>query len=61
MDKILQLLIDDFQNRKLSAEYKLVQLKVCEAEEKFMGLLSKAKGRVSEIRIYRGRTPFNRI
>jgi len=41
MDKILKLLIDDFQNHKSSAEYQLVLNKVCEAESAFMNSLSK--------------------
>jgi len=39
MDKMLKLLIDDFQNEKPSAEYQLVQNRVCDAESAFMALL----------------------
>ena len=39
MDKILELLIEDFQHRKMSAEYELVLNKICEAESAFMNLL----------------------
>ena len=41
MDKILKLLVDDFQNYKPSAEYQLVLNKVCEAESAFINSLSK--------------------
>ena len=41
MHRILQILIDDFKNRKLSAEYQLIQHKVSEVENPFMGSLSK--------------------
>jgi len=41
MDKILKLLIDDFQNHKPSAEYQLDLNKVCEAESAFMNSLNK--------------------
>ena len=41
MDEMLKLLIDDFQNHKPSAEYRLILSKVCEAETTFMNLLSK--------------------
>jgi len=41
MDKMLKLLIDDFQNQKPSAEYQLVLNKVCEAESSFMNSLNK--------------------
>ena len=41
MDKILKLLIDDFQNHKPSAEYQLALNKVCEAESAFMNSLNK--------------------
>lgn len=41
MDKMLKLLIDDFQNHKPSAEYQLILNKVCEAETLFMNSLSK--------------------
>ena len=40
MDKILKLLIDDFQNEKPSSEYQLVLRKFCKAEVKFMATLS---------------------
>ena len=38
---MLKLLIDDFQNHKPSAEYRLVLNKVCEAESAFMNSLNK--------------------
>ena len=41
MDKMLKLLIDDFQNHKSSAEYQLVLNKVCKAETVFMNSLNK--------------------
>ena len=41
MDKILKLLIDDFQNHKSTAEYQLVLNKVCEAEATFINSLNK--------------------
>jgi len=41
MDKILNLLINNFQNHKPSAEYQLALNKVCEAESAFMNSLSK--------------------
>jgi hypothetical protein len=41
MNKLLQLLVDDFQNQKPSAEYQLVLSKVCEVESAFMALLDK--------------------
>ena len=41
MDKILKLLIDDFQNHKPSAENQLVLNRVCEAETVFMNSLNK--------------------
>lgn len=41
MNKVLELIIEDFQNQKPSAKYKLVQHKVCEVETIFMKSLSK--------------------
>jgi len=41
MDKMLKLLIDDFQNHKPSAEYQLILKKYCEAETAFMNSLNK--------------------
>jgi len=41
MNEILKLIIDDYENKKPSAEYMLVLRKVCEAEEKFLSLLNK--------------------
>jgi len=41
MDKILKLIINNYQNQKPSAEYKLILNQVCEAEERFLSTLSK--------------------
>jgi len=41
MNKILKLLIDDFQNHKPSAKYQPVLNKVCETEMAFMSSLNK--------------------
>ena len=41
MNKILQLIINEYQNQKPSAEYMLILNEVCEAEEKFMSSLTK--------------------
>ena len=41
MNKLLKLLIDDFQNEKPTTEYQLILNKVCEAESAFMTLLDK--------------------
>jgi len=40
MNKILQLIIDDYQNHPTSAEYKLALHRYCEVERKFMSSLS---------------------
>ena len=41
MDKILELLINDMQNEKPSAEQRLAMKAYCEAERKFMATLNK--------------------
>ena len=41
MNKILKLIIDDYQNHKLSAEYKFALHRYCDAERKFMDTLNK--------------------
>ena len=41
MNKILKLLINDFQNQKPGAEYQLVLHRFCEAESAFMATLNK--------------------
>ena len=41
MNKILKLIIDDYQNHKPSAEYQLALHRYCEAEQEFMAMLNK--------------------
>lgn len=40
MNKLLKLLINDYQNHKLSAEYQLALNKLCDAQRGFMALLN---------------------
>ena len=39
MNKILKLILDDYQTRNTSAEYKLLLAKICAEERAFMDLL----------------------
>jgi len=41
MNKILKLIVDDYHNQKPSAEYRLIQKEVCEAQATFMVGLNK--------------------
>ncbi|MCL2556344.1 MAG: hypothetical protein FWE03_04945 [Firmicutes bacterium] len=41
MDKILNLIIEDYHNREFSSDYELALNKFCEKESIFMKLLSK--------------------
>jgi len=41
MNRILKLILDDYCNQKPSAEYRLMQQEVCEAQSRFMAGLSK--------------------
>ncbi|MCL2846091.1 MAG: hypothetical protein FWE38_00190 [Firmicutes bacterium] len=41
MNKIIKLIVDDYLNQKPSAEYRLAQKEVCEAQAKFMTGLNK--------------------
>ena len=41
MNNILKLIIDDYCNQKPSAEHRLIQRDVCEAQTKFMARLNK--------------------
>ena len=41
MNKILKLIINDYQNQKPSAEYQLTLHRYCDAEQGFMSTLSK--------------------
>jgi hypothetical protein len=41
MNKILKLMVDDYQNNKPSAEYRLALRYFCDAEKRFMSMLNK--------------------
>ena len=41
MNKVLKLIVDDYLNKNSSAEYRLAQKEVCEAQAKFMTGLNK--------------------
>lgn len=43
MSKILKLIINDYQNQKLSNKYQLILTKVCEAEKICCSTLNKEK------------------
>ena len=47
MYRILEILIEDFENQKPSEAYQLAQHKFCEAEKAFMDSLSDAEEGVS--------------
>ena len=55
MNKILKLICDEYHNQRPSAEYRLAQKVVCEAQAKFMaGLSTKQKKEFMELDFIQG-------